>query len=430
MNNILRKMRSLLLGKEDLFSAQGYPSLQLALQSLFGARLYRKLLKVSPDRRQLIEEAARLRDISEDEMIKLLSEKLDLPVFFKPKPIDLKVLPAGITAKELRQTGVFPLVDRNIICGVVCVDPAELSDLCSLYTGNNIYLSSWNAVLSAIAASEHLYLCNKLREQQEQQKQQEALVLSALEHLLASLIEKGAQSLLLSTNTSQELIYTFNDNNGVLWDGIIEAGIASKILVFLANKMASPDPTIEFNSLDASITVSFDKQQYSVSILQNCQIASAKILQFPAPEKEINKQNYFSNQQQEIQSLGRVLLIDDNETFLEVMKKYLEKQSFEVKTVSSDLAAKQYLALSQPYPPNIIITDLNLGSNSCLSFVKDLKSSAEYKNIPIVVLTADNQTENEISSLNSGADMFISKSKDLKVLSAYLRKLISDRKAA
>jgi DNA-binding response OmpR family regulator len=52
-----------------------------------------------------------------------------------------------------------------------------------------------------------------------------------------------------------------------------------------------------------------------------------------------------------------------------------------------------------------------------------LKGDARFAKIPVVMLTSDDDIEAELTMLGAGADAFVSKSKDPRVLCAQVRRL-------
>jgi DNA-binding response OmpR family regulator len=53
-----------------------------------------------------------------------------------------------------------------------------------------------------------------------------------------------------------------------------------------------------------------------------------------------------------------------------------------------------------------------------------LKNDERFKQIPVVMLTSDDDVDAELQLLASGADAFVSKGKDPRVLTAQVRRLL------
>jgi two-component system NtrC family sensor kinase len=57
-------------------------------------------------------------------------------------------------------------------------------------------------------------------------------------------------------------------------------------------------------------------------------------------------------------------------------------------------------------------------------FLARVKGDARFRSIPVVMLTSDDDVEAEIGLLEAGAEAFVSKSKDPRILCAQIRKLV------
>jgi DNA-binding response OmpR family regulator len=55
-------------------------------------------------------------------------------------------------------------------------------------------------------------------------------------------------------------------------------------------------------------------------------------------------------------------------------------------------------------------------------FLARMKADMRFRSIPVIMLTSDDDVEAEIGLLEAGAEAFISKSKDPRILCAQIRK--------
>ena len=58
---------------------------------------------------------------------------------------------------------------------------------------------------------------------------------------------------------------------------------------------------------------------------------------------------------------------------------------------------------------DLILADLNMPNLSGKEFLRTLRSSSYYRKIPVVILSAENESNERIACLNMGADDFIEK---------------------
>lgn len=77
--------------------------------------------------------------------------------------------------------------------------------------------------------------------------------------------------------------------------------------------------------------------------------------------------------------------------------------------------------------PDVIVSDLMMPKMNGLEFVQKLKNDNQTKAIPVLMLTAAGSEDNEIKSFGHGADDFVSKGSDVKILLARVQRLLSPR---
>jgi len=120
-------------------------------------------------------------------------------------------------------------------------------------------------------------------------------------------------------------------------------------------------------------------------------------------------------------SKGTVLLVDDEDQLRRVMSDLLGRDGFEVIEAADGAEA---LAQVDRHAPDVIVLDLNLPGLDGYSVLKQLRSRPATRNIPIVVLTAKGDEDNEVRVFELGADDFMSKPFRAKALSARLQAVL------
>lgn len=102
---------------------------------------------------------------------------------------------------------------------------------------------------------------------------------------------------------------------------------------------------------------------------------------------------------------GKILIIDDSESILFLLESIL---SFDFKVVSANRVKKALEIIDQSF--NTIIIDLMMPEISGIDFIKKIRSIKKFEHIPIIVLTAKHNTEEDIAKLfELGANDYISK---------------------
>jgi len=91
-----------------------------------------------------------------------------------------------------------------------------------------------------------------------------------------------------------------------------------------------------------------------------------------------------------VNSKKKVLLVDDDADFVDLHKVVLEKNGYEVAVAYNGDQCKQKVKSDKP---DVIVLDIMMASVGDGMFVaQDLRKDEVYKDIPIIVVTAVNQT--------------------------------------
>jgi CheY-like chemotaxis protein len=120
-----------------------------------------------------------------------------------------------------------------------------------------------------------------------------------------------------------------------------------------------------------------------------------------------------------------VLLVDDEDQLRRVMKDLLERQGYSVVEARD---GAQALDEVDRHAPDIVILDLNLPGVDGYSVLSQLRSRAATRQLPIIVLTAKGDEDNEVRVLQLGADDFLTKPFRAKALAARLESALARRK--
>ncbi len=99
----------------------------------------------------------------------------------------------------------------------------------------------------------------------------------------------------------------------------------------------------------------------------------------------------------------KILVVDDEQKIVEVVKSYLEHSGYEVYTA---LNGNQAMAVFEKTVPALIILDLMLPDISGEEICKNIRRKSE---VPIIMLTAKADEENILKGLEIGADDYILK---------------------
>jgi type II secretory ATPase GspE/PulE/Tfp pilus assembly ATPase PilB-like protein/CheY-like chemotaxis protein len=120
-----------------------------------------------------------------------------------------------------------------------------------------------------------------------------------------------------------------------------------------------------------------------------------------------------------------VLLVDDEDQLRRVMKDLLERQGYAVVEARD---GAQALDAVDRHAPDIVILDLNLPGVDGYSVLSQLRSRPATRQLPVIVLTAKGDEDNEVRVLQLGADDFLTKPFRAKALAARLESTLARRR--
>lgn len=113
-----------------------------------------------------------------------------------------------------------------------------------------------------------------------------------------------------------------------------------------------------------------------------------------------------------------ILLVDDDPNISRLVQLYLEKEGFEVKTADrGDDALAQFRRL----PPDLMLLDVMLPGMDGWQVLKSVRKTSS---IPIIMLTAKDETFDKVLGLELGADDYITKPFDTKELVARVKAVL------
>jgi two-component system phosphate regulon response regulator PhoB len=121
-----------------------------------------------------------------------------------------------------------------------------------------------------------------------------------------------------------------------------------------------------------------------------------------------------------------VLLVEDEEPLRRVMRDLLEREGY---TVAEAGDGVQALDQVDRKAPDVIILDLNLPGLDGYGVLQQLRSRPATRTVPIMVLTAKGDEDNEVRVFELGANDFITKPFRARALSARLEAVLGRHRA-
>jgi len=121
----------------------------------------------------------------------------------------------------------------------------------------------------------------------------------------------------------------------------------------------------------------------------------------------------------------KVLLVDDEDSLRKVMRDLLERDGYNVSEARDGVQALDQI---DRVGPDIIVLDLNLPGLDGYGVLSHLRSRPATASIPVIVLTAKGDEDNEVRVFELGADDFLTKPFRARALSARLEAVLGRRR--
>jgi two-component system cell cycle response regulator len=117
-----------------------------------------------------------------------------------------------------------------------------------------------------------------------------------------------------------------------------------------------------------------------------------------------------------------ILVVDDNRITTKLLRRYLEANQYDAKEAYDGIDCLEKI---EEKFPDAIVLDVMMPRLDGYETVKRIKSQEHTKHIPVVIVTALNDVSNQIKSIDAGADDFLSKPIEERLLIAKVKLLSS-----
>jgi len=114
----------------------------------------------------------------------------------------------------------------------------------------------------------------------------------------------------------------------------------------------------------------------------------------------------------------KLLIVEDNEDLNNMLTLFFSENNFQVFQAGNK---SQGLNLFYDENPDMVVLDLNLPDGNGLEICREIKSISQ---VPVIILTANSTSEDEIVGLRSGADDYIAKPFNLEILFLRIKALM------
>ena len=117
-----------------------------------------------------------------------------------------------------------------------------------------------------------------------------------------------------------------------------------------------------------------------------------------------------------------IIYVEDSNTVSMLVKYKLTMEGFDVKIVTDGEFAFEIIKTELP---DIVLLDVMLPIKNGLTILKELKSSQETKDIPVIMLTTNSEEDLILRCFETGASDYITKPFSTPVLVARINKILN-----
>ncbi|RLB11648.1 MAG: response regulator [Deltaproteobacteria bacterium] len=110
----------------------------------------------------------------------------------------------------------------------------------------------------------------------------------------------------------------------------------------------------------------------------------------------------------------KILVVDDSKAVRKIVKNMLKNLGYEVYEAENGEKALELLYEHDWF--DLILLDWNMPEMDGYEFLKIVKKNPKWRNIKIMMVTSENQQQSVLEALNAGADEYLMKPFDQKML--------------
>ena len=122
---------------------------------------------------------------------------------------------------------------------------------------------------------------------------------------------------------------------------------------------------------------------------------------------------------------GRIMIVDDEIANVLVAKKYLERAGYRSFETTTDSSTALNLIFSTK--PDVLLLDINMPEIDGIQILKEIRSRNEFRRLPVLILTANNEAAVKLACLELGATDFLVKPVDPMELAPRVRNALQTK---
>lgn len=309
-------------------------------------------------------------------------------------------------------------------------------------SSHRLSIGTWTDIARALEACERTLIEREVNGEFLDKKRRDDLSASIIDILVREAVAHGAETFDIVT-TDGKTRYQFYTSHGKLALGSIHPGVVSDLLSVLrigegAALTLNGGIRAVVRSLGsgANFKISWTTEKIPQMSREVSGVSGSKISDVARHEVEpdVGHNGGLGLVENTVTAsddgMGRcsdgapILVVDDNPMFCRVLRKLLVRDGLAPYFAANGIEALDKLAAGVSVLPRVIICDLHMPIMNGREFLSHIKGDKRFNEIPVLVLTSDDDTDAELQLLQFGADAFVSKTKDPRVLTSHIQRLL------
>lgn len=392
-----------------------------------------ELIRSSADLRLLPQAVAQHLRMSERELLLKIAAQFGIRLKFDVEAIDYGEFPDAPSLEECRRVGSILNKEIDEKLSIVCVDPELVSSLRQKFPAAELRISSWYLIAKALDDSEVLTRDNQRRRLSGGESERGFIAFKVIEYIVQKLKEHKGRSVFIGSE-GKRCFYRFQVGLESEAQGNIEAIIWPSMYQTLSQATLKVDARLAAVGIkqvcimrdgaagflvELEDVLTFSPPEHFSDEGEEERV-SAKIVPFPlsSTEKTIAESSPPANLNSRI-----LLIVEDNKTFSSVLSKFISRNNMRAVICASSKEAREFIAASNELP-GLTLCDLHLPGEDGISFMKSVRAEKREQHIPFIFLTSDLDTESELRALRAGAEVFLPKTVDPRIIELHIKRLL------
>src|SRR3954464_9472660 len=117
----------------------------------------------------------------------------------------------------------------------------------------------------------------------------------------------------------------------------------------------------------------------------------------------------------------KILFVDDEEQIRRLLSSFLTRRGYLVKTA---VDGQEALNMLEAETPDLVITDVNMPNVDGVELTRRLRAHPRFGTMPIIMLSAKVQTDEILAGYAEGADEYVPKPIEMRILAAKVESLL------